>query len=256
MFTIVTSMDTFDYYHQSPLAHGHAHGDAHQNVDHGVPNPNDVPYGVGLSMHWQPPAPADDQTNMTIPLIDYGSGSADMYAFSAFQAQDATGLPQTDEHQLTPYHAPQQQSYTTPQVELDVLRETRRIRELELQIAEEKRRESEERRRLREAEVALAQMQIASTSALSVSRNSSPPAFDCLQPHAIVGWPGCRVRALPRPCRLVQWPGSVVYLWPFLLGPIFLALHHAGHLLSSPSFHRAIPVPLCWPPTGRLRLHR
>ena len=179
VFTIATSMDTFDYYHQPPLAHGGAHGNPHPNVDHGVPNPRDIPYGVGHSM--QPPAPADDQTNM-MSFIDYGS--ADLHAFSAFQARGAAGLPQTNEHQLPPHHESQQQSYTSLQVELDLLRETRRIRELELQIAEEKRRESEERRRLREAELALAQMQMPSASALTVSRNSSPPAFDCLQPYS------------------------------------------------------------------------
>ena len=74
-------------------------------------------------------------------------------------------------------------------LQLELLRETRRIRELELRIAEASRRESEERRKEREAELALAQLSNTTTStparhtnsaaAVSTSRDNewTPPTF-------------------------------------------------------------------------------
>ncbi|THH13548.1 hypothetical protein EW146_g6681 [Bondarzewia mesenterica] len=71
------------------------------------------------------------------------------------------------------------------QSQLEVLRETRRIRELELQIAEEKRRESEERRKEREAELALQEYQLRISSTKQTTPSPTPghqPSLDWFQP--------------------------------------------------------------------------
>ena len=84
-------------------------------------------------------------------------------------------------------HVPQSVSENPPQPldrasQLEVLRETRRIRELELQIAEEQRRHSEERRKEREAELALAEIHLRATSAPHITSSSTPQQFDWLNP--------------------------------------------------------------------------
>lgn len=84
-------------------------------------------------------------------------------------------------------HIPQPVSDNSPRpldqaTQLEVLRETRRIRELELQIAEEQRRHSEERRKEREAELALAEIHLRATSAPHVTSSSTPQQFDWLNP--------------------------------------------------------------------------
>lgn len=66
--------------------------------------------------------------------------------------------PSPQDQYLRPSSSPGLPTAVDPAIQLELLRETRRIRELDLQIAEATLRDSEEKRRIREAELAMAQL--------------------------------------------------------------------------------------------------
>lgn len=202
-------MNNFDYYPQQPFnTNQHPQSQPHPPAEH-----ND-----NLNFdHWQAllsPQPGPETTNlndantMQQPRHDaswasaFSNPSLDPAEVMRFLEGNAQSDPSITSHASFPAslasheanHTEQTHLFSMPQsmksgadasIQLEFLRETRKIRELELSIAEERRRTEEELRKQREAELALAQLGLlhphshspSQSNLLNATQNQmSPPA--------------------------------------------------------------------------------